>query len=136
MTDETIFTAALEKADPAELLQRYTRAIDSRDAKGRIEAELGKITGQNWKVRIETGLNGPPEQQAMPISTTPTESENGLAKARRLREEAETVPLIKRAMEVFGAQVVRVDEGFTTTAPAPAEAVKPVTEEPDEIEET
>jgi DNA polymerase-3 subunit gamma/tau len=103
----------------------------------RLEAELGKITGQNWKVRIETVLNSPADQQPLPVRTAPAEAENGLAKARRLREAAESVPLIKRAMEVLGAQVVRVDEHFSTVAPTPAETTQPATEEvPEEREET
>jgi DNA polymerase-3 subunit gamma/tau len=104
------------------------------DRLSRLENELAKITGQGWKVRIETGVNLASEQQPLPIRS-PADAESGLAKARRLREEAETVPLIKRAMEVLGAQVVRVDEDFSTAATTPAETARPAIEEPDETEE-
>ncbi len=96
----------------------------------RLEADLGKITEQNWKVRVEAGLKDAPGQQPAPVRTVPVEAENGLAKVRRLREEAETVPLIKRAIEVLGAQVVRVEEGFGAVSSIPPDSVKePVTSE-------
>ncbi len=101
----------------------------------RIESDLGKITGQNWKLRAETSLNGATEVQPTPAAAP--EAENGLVKARRLREEVEQVPLIKRAVEVLGAQVVRVDDDFNSLPAAAPSAVRPEADlESDEGEET
>jgi hypothetical protein len=41
-----------------------------------------------------------------------------------LRAEAEKEPLLKRLIDVLGAQVVRIDEGFGV-APEPADTAEP-----------
>jgi DNA polymerase-3 subunit gamma/tau len=71
----------------------------------RIEEALRKATGRPWTVRVEaaTGTPSPPLTVAAP---TP------LAQRRNARAEAEKEPLVQRAVEVLGAQIVRVDEGF------------------------
>ncbi len=67
----------------------------------RIEQGLRKATGQPWVVKMEL-MSG----AAQPTAAEPT-------KIRKpLREEAEQVPVVKRALDKLGASVVRVDEGF------------------------
>ena len=90
----------------------------------KIEQALQKVTGRNWLVRVESGPasgNGTPGGAA-PAVSRPVESP--IDRARRLREEAEKMPLIRRAMEVLGAQVVRVEDGFGAV-PAAADGRPP-----------
>jgi DNA polymerase-3 subunit gamma/tau len=83
----------------------------------RIEEALRKCTGQIWKLRFESvrgdGLSQPP--------ATAEATDNSPSRQRRLQKEAEKEPLVKRVIEVLGAQLVRVDEGFGA---APTEAVE------------
>jgi DNA polymerase-3 subunit gamma/tau len=83
----------------------------------RIEAALRKITGRTYSLRIEAGpalpdVNASPAQDGRVAETSPE-------RTRRQRDEALQAPLIQRAMETLGAQVIRVDDGFST-APMPA----------------
>jgi len=48
----------------------------------------------------------------------PTEATPPSRTRRNAREEAEKVPLVKRALEVLGATLQRVDEGFGITPAA------------------
>ncbi len=88
----------------------------------RLDEVLRKLTGQAWKLRIESvGGNGAARHPEAAEDTERSPSRN-----RRQREEAEKEPLIQRAMELLEAQVVRVDDGFgaaPTTTPEGAEAV-------------
>jgi len=70
----------------------------------RIEEAVSKVTGQVWVVRIESSGNAP-EPQAMAT---------GKSRYRRQRAEALQEPLVKRAAELFGAQIVHMDEDFGT----------------------
>jgi DNA polymerase-3 subunit gamma/tau len=81
---------------------------------GRIEVALRKMTGRAWTVRIEAG----------PAGTEQAGSNGGTEAARSRRspkEEAEKVPLVKRALDVLGGTISRVDEAFGTAAPADQE---------------
>jgi hypothetical protein len=76
----------------------------------RIETLLGKIIGKVVQLRIELANNG-----------TVRNGSNGVSEVvppppqqRRQRTELAQDPLVKRAMEILGAQIVRVDEGFGT----------------------
>jgi DNA polymerase-3 subunit gamma/tau len=101
----------------------------------RVEDALRKATGRPWVLRIEytalpAGSAGPgrgdpaglgPESGAPPPQPP----------RRNTREEAEKLPLIRRAMEVLGASVQRVDEGFgTPTEVRPGAAEETPEEEP------
>jgi DNA polymerase III subunit gamma/tau len=90
----------------------------------KVEDAVQKLTGQPWTLRVESGdrtENGAEVSAPIPTGVR----ENSLDRARRQKEEAEANPLIRRAIEVLGAQLVRVDEGFdsqnpeTTSQPAP-----------------
>jgi DNA polymerase III subunit gamma/tau len=82
----------------------------------RLEQALQKLTGQKWVLRVETGAHGPastPAPAAADQDGTPS-------RYRRQRLEAAQEPLVRRAMEVLGAQIVSVDDGFgSTPASAP-----------------
>jgi DNA polymerase-3 subunit gamma/tau len=70
----------------------------------RLERVLRELTGQDWKVTIETQAATTPEVTEV--------SEAPRATRRSPKEEAQAVPLVKRAIEVLGAAITRVDEGF------------------------
>jgi DNA polymerase-3 subunit gamma/tau len=71
-----------------------------------IEGVLGKLTGQSWKVRMESGADdGASPEQPLPRPGAP------LARPRRPRSDAAKM-LLHRAEEVLGAQVVREDDDF------------------------
>src|SRR5439155_22247569 len=86
----------------------------------RIEDVLRQIAGQSWSIRVESG-NGASPPPSSPTSGT----ENAPSRSRRQRHDAEQEPLLKRAIDVLGAQIVRVDEGFGAALPALAEANQP-----------
>ncbi len=79
-------------------------AIDYNGAKEEVEAALLERTGQPWTLRVE-GVANP----ASALDIAPAE---GSARNRNAREEAEKLPLIKRAIDLLGASLQRVDEGF------------------------
>ena len=91
----------------------------------RLEEVLGRITGQRWSVRVESAAGeGDSAKKAIP------ETENLPSRYRRQRAEALKEPLVKRAMEILGAQLVDVDDGFAA-APSlsPDQADEPDCEE-------
>jgi hypothetical protein len=90
------------------------------------------VTGQNWKVRVEGAAFGTEVQEAaLPLAPL---AEDSLTRVRRLREEAENEPLVRKAIEVLGAQVLRVDEGFNETV-VRANSLTASSEEKEESEE-
>jgi DNA polymerase-3 subunit gamma/tau len=85
----------------------------------RIEELLRKITGQPCQLRIESVGSGAvlaPEEAA-------EDGVNSPPRSRLKRADAVQEPLLKRAIDVLGAQVVHVDDGFGAApaagAPAP-----------------
>jgi DNA polymerase-3 subunit gamma/tau len=76
---------------------------------GRIEELLRRITGQTCNLRIES--SGAPSPTA-PSGLVAEETETSQSRSRRLLAEAAKQPLVTRAMEVLGAQIVQMDEGF------------------------
>jgi DNA polymerase-3 subunit gamma/tau len=96
-------------------------------SQARVEEALRKITGHSWSVRIESVSSA---AAALPASAEATESSP--SRYRRQRTEAMKVPLVKRAFELLGAQLVQVDDGFGAAPSAPAErseTAEPETEE-------
>jgi DNA polymerase-3 subunit gamma/tau len=74
----------------------------------RIEEAVRKVTGQVWAVRIEASGNAAAAPaQATAIGKSPS-------RYRRQRAEALQEPLVKRAAELFGAQIVHMDDDFGT----------------------
>jgi DNA polymerase-3 subunit gamma/tau len=76
----------------------------------RVEEVLRKITGQSWRLRIESS-NGIAERGAAPAPRV-GDTENSQLRSQRQRAEILQQPLLKRAMDLLGAQIVRLDEGF------------------------
>jgi DNA polymerase-3 subunit gamma/tau len=73
----------------------------------RIQDTLRKVTGQDWNIRVEGG--GEVGSDSNRQAATP---EPGVSTYRRQRAEAGQQPLVKRALEKLGAQIVHVDDGF------------------------
>jgi len=85
----------------------------------RLQEVLKKLTGRDWQVRIDAAPASETNAATAPEASEPPPS----ARPRRSpRESAEKEPLVQRALDVLGAQFVRVDEGFgtrTVALPAP-----------------
>jgi DNA polymerase-3 subunit gamma/tau len=106
----------------------------------KVEDALRQTTGRPWMLRIESQAAPAPAEPVGPLpaatpAPAPPAGPEGAAPPRparrNLREEAEKLPLIKRAIEVLGASVQRVDEGFGALGgvrPAPLDV--PPDEEP------
>jgi DNA polymerase-3 subunit gamma/tau len=115
--------AVLAISGPNTLVLRFCAAYNQArelcqepDRLQRIEEALRKTSGKSWNLRIEGSAapaadsgTGSTESEAPPPATR-----GGSAK-RNPREEAEKLPLIKRAMDVLGASIHRVEEGFGAT---------------------
>ena len=90
----------------------------------RMQEVLRRLTGQPCQVRVESA-GGPPPSSPGP----PGEPVAMISPYRRQRAEASQEPLLKRAIEMLGAQIVQVDDGFGGAPAAAAEADRP--ESPD-----
>jgi len=75
----------------------------------KVEEVLSKIVGQPCSIRLEIGAGGAPEN-GQPGEAPPLVP--GSAKRQRQREEVAQVPLIGRAMDVLGGQIMQMDEDF------------------------
>jgi hypothetical protein len=72
------------------------------------------VTGKAWTVRVEADASA-----AQPVDETGGRPSPGRARPGA-KEEAEKLPLIRRAVEVLGATIQRVDEGFGEGEARPA----------------
>jgi DNA polymerase-3 subunit gamma/tau len=109
----------------------YNHAVEHCQAPSsvtRLEDALRKVTGRTWNLRFETTPT-PTPNAPLPL---PGEAEAvRVARPRRdFREEAEKQPLVRRAKEALGGQVIRADEGFGELAAPPAPAGPTEEEEP------
>jgi hypothetical protein len=84
----------------------------------RASEALKKITGRAWQLRFELTRGGPADV----AEAQPAEAERAQARYHTQRTEAMRVPLVKRAHEQLGAQVVSVDDDFGA---APADSTEP-----------
>jgi DNA polymerase-3 subunit gamma/tau len=93
----------------------------------RIEQVLQKITGQACSLRLESSGGITPAA----VSSTPVaeEPESSQSRSRRSRAEAIQQPLVTRAMEVLGAQIVQMDDGFGASAASEERPEPAATEE-------
>ncbi|HTU92954.1 MAG TPA: DNA polymerase III subunit gamma/tau [Gemmataceae bacterium] len=106
---------------PNNLVLRFP--IDYNGAKELVEAALQELTGQPWTLRVESATEAASALDAAPLgedfrrrdeagdSKSPN-SPGVVGPRRNPREEAEKLPLVKRAIDVLGASFQRVDEGF------------------------
>jgi hypothetical protein len=72
------------------------------------------MTGQSCQLRVE-GVSGSPPGESPEAADDPA---NPPSRYRRQRAEAVQEPLLKRAIDVLGAQIVHLDEGFGTAPTA------------------
>jgi DNA polymerase III subunit gamma/tau len=72
----------------------------------RAEEVVRKVTGQQWNLRVETANDAlvPPAPSA--------EADQTLPRSQRQRADALREPLVRQAVEKYGAQIVQVDDGF------------------------
>ena len=97
---------------------RYNQAREFCQEPGRlarIEQVVQRVSGQPWQVRVET-VGGP----TVDSSNAADDSASQPSRYRRQRAEAVQEPLLKRAIDVLGAQLVHLDEDFGA-APAAAD---------------
>jgi DNA polymerase-3 subunit gamma/tau len=110
---------------PNSLVLRFNTAYNSQreycsdpTRVARMEKALRRITGQACQLRVESAggraLAKSPE--------TADEPDNAVSRYRRQRAEAASEPLLKRAIDVLGAQIVQVDEGFGAAPAATGES--------------
>jgi DNA polymerase-3 subunit gamma/tau len=85
---------------------------DSPEQRSRVEEAIRRVTGKPWTVHIESDAG----QAVSGVQSEPT---NGppIRPKRTAKEEAEKVPLVKRAMDVLGATILRVEEDFGEPGP-------------------
>jgi DNA polymerase-3 subunit gamma/tau len=123
-----MFRRELEKAElPAisgpntlviRFLPRYNQAREfcqEPGRLGRLEELLRRIAGQSCQLRVEAVSGSPPGES----SEAAADPANSPSRYRRQRAEAVQEPLLKRAIDVLGAQIVHLDDGFGA-APAAA----------------
>jgi DNA polymerase III subunit gamma/tau len=121
-----ILAGTLEKAEMPAIIgpktlvlrfeQRYNRQQEHCQEPARverIEEALRKLTGQAWDIRFESVSNDAAAAVAV------AEADKSPSRYRRQRAEAMQEPLLKRASEALGAQIVQMDEDFGTTPSEP-----------------
>jgi DNA polymerase-3 subunit gamma/tau len=125
---------------PNNLVLRF--AIDYNGAKELVEAALRELTGQPWTLRVEGLSDSTSTLDTAPlrggvrgrdeVDDASSPQSSGVVQTRRnAREEAEKLPLIKRAIDVLGASFQRVDEGFGIVSSAGTNADEaPMEDEP------
>jgi len=129
-----LLARALEKGGlpaiiaPNNLALRFP--IDYNGAKELVEAALKEQTGQAWVLQIE-GLTDKARPEAASVAAASVLAAMEATPQRNAREEAEKLPLIKRALDVLGASFQRVDEGFGV--PSTGTDVEDLPEEEDEL---
>jgi hypothetical protein len=73
-----------------------------------MEELLRRITGHECHVRVDSVAGGTPLKPPQPAS----EPVPSISPYRRQRAEASQEPLLKRAIDLLGAQIVQMDDGF------------------------
>jgi DNA polymerase-3 subunit gamma/tau len=92
-----------------------------------VETALKELTGQPWAVRVESLAGSSPSGspsfgEGHKGGAEPSDSRsNGSSSGgrRNAREEAEKLPLVKRALDTLGASFQRLDDGFGVLSDAP-----------------
>jgi DNA polymerase III subunit gamma/tau len=103
---------------------RYNREKDYCQQPGsqdRLVDALMKVTGETIELRFE--VLPPTEPEAPPVPRVP--------KAVQMRQSASQDPLVRRAVEELGAQLVKADDGFGLATPSREPA--PENEEPPDV---
>lgn len=90
----------------------YNKAQEySQRQAGKVEQTLQRLTGRPWTLRIEAagGTKG-----AEPAGTVSTPAPPAQPRVNP-KEEAEKIPLVRRALDVLEGQIIRADENFGST---------------------
>ncbi len=82
----------------------------------RMEAALSKTTGQPCSLRLEAEAGDP--VATIPGGPRTPDPEAGLSRGKRQRAEAVQQPLVARAMDLLGAQIIQMDPDFAAAIPA------------------
>jgi DNA polymerase-3 subunit gamma/tau len=133
-----MLAGSLEKAEPPAIIApktlvlRFTAGYNRQREHcqeparvERIEEALRKLTGQIWNIRFETVGD---DAAAPPVPAAKAEKQ--LSRYRRQRAEALQEPLVKRASEVLGAQIVQMDDDFGAAPDEPDISPREEAEEP------
>jgi DNA polymerase-3 subunit gamma/tau len=72
----------------------------------KVEDALQKLTGQGWQLRVESGAAAGPAAVPEAAPSAPPRPR------RNAKEEAAKVPVVKRALDLFQAELKFADEGF------------------------
>jgi hypothetical protein len=89
--------------------------------KERLEAVIQRQTGQTWQVKLEK--SPPPADGAAPVVP------NAVIQRQKTTDLVQQVPLLKEAIAVLDARVIRIDPEFGSD-PLPPRPVADDTEEP------
>src|SRR5262249_3892595 len=92
---------------------RYNEAREFCQEPNRLaqtEKTLRKLAGLQWNLRIESGGDG--NGAGSPQAAGSVETETHPSRYRQKRTEVVQKPLVKRAIDLLGAQIVQVDDGF------------------------
>jgi DNA polymerase III subunit gamma/tau len=112
----------------------YNATLDS-NGQARLTALVHKVIGPNVSLRLENGSSpiGPAKSAATPVPASAGSPQVAPAETaevpgnrlKRQRGEVARLPLVKKAMDVLGAQVMNLDEDFATSSPAAPSAAEP-----------
>ncbi len=80
-------------------------ACGSDEGLAAIRTTLRRISGNEWTVRVEKGHSNGPVPEPLPAPVQPADRKKDLLQ----------LPLFRRANEILGAQLMRVDDGFAPT---------------------
>jgi DNA polymerase-3 subunit gamma/tau len=84
---------------------------------GRVTDLLSRVVGQPCTIRVQWS-DEPAESATNGAAKSPAAQAHG--QQRQLRSELLQIPLVKKASDLLGAQIIRADEGFGVMATAPA----------------
>jgi DNA polymerase-3 subunit gamma/tau len=86
---------------------REREACQRPEAAARIERALNEVSGQQWQIRFEAVAQEAAPTEPMAEAKAPPRSD---------KEDALSVPIVKRAVDVLGATIVRAEKGFAEDA--------------------
>jgi hypothetical protein len=90
----------------------YNKAQEySQRQAGKVEQTLQRLTGRPWTLRIEAAGGTKGTEPAGSVSTPTPPAQPRV----NPKEEAEKIPLVRRALDVLEGQIIRADENFGST---------------------
>ena len=97
----------------------YNHSLDSTK-QGRLEDAVRQVFGPNVSIRLDSGTavrSSSAADAGSAESVSGPAPESNASRVKRERNEVVQLPLVKKAMDLFGAQIVQLDEEFASTAP-------------------